>query len=108
MVEPEDVDSLNVGPATSDSFLSPAKLSKMTAGSAIPSNSEAVLGTSPDLPHKVAKVGEVFSQFGSSISPEHSTLQDLSQSGPLVSFSDAGSSNNFRPDSSEQVSESSS
>ena len=98
-----------------DNILNPAKLSKIGAGSAVPSSCEPLLGSSPDLPHKVAggnpssdfsphrldgeKVEEVFTQYGSSISPYLSSGQGKSESADLESFSDAGSSNAMRPDS---------
>ena len=88
-----------------DSILNPAKLSKIGAGSAVPSSCEPILGSSPDLPHKDTrgnysldtsltqqglgddKVEEVCSQYGSSISP---SLSSKSETADLEPFSDAG------------------
>ena len=44
-------------------------------------------------------VEEVFSQYGSSISPYLSSAQEKSESADIEPFSDAGSSNAMRPDS---------
>jgi hypothetical protein len=100
-----------------DNILNPAKLSKLGAGSAVPGSCETLLGTSPDLPHKAArgnfsswdnsdtqgleddKVEEVFSQYGSSISPSLSSKLGESETADLEPFSDAGSSNAMRPES---------
>ena len=74
------------------------------------------MGSSPDLPHKAARghtssdiavtlglggdeEGEVFSQYGSSISPDLSSEQGNSETADLEPFSDAGSSNAMRPES---------
>ena len=99
----------------SDNILNPAKMSMIWAGSAVPGSCEPMLGSSPDLPHKLAggncgsdfssqnlesgDVEEVFSQYGSSISPYFSSGQGKSESADFGSFSDAGSSNAMRPDS---------
>ena len=97
-----------------DNILNPAKLSRHESGSAV-TGFQAELGSSPELHHKDAKdreplssekVEEVFSQFGSSISPEHSFLgSGLSHSGSENSFSDYGSSNAFKPDTPVEMSE---
>ena len=66
----------------------PAKLSKLT-GTAVASSSEAIMGSSPDLPHKLAHVSSDF---------EGSSGQDqLSEFS--MPFTDPGSSNAMRPDS---------
>ena len=114
----EETDSLKSVSITSpsDNILNPAKLSKLGTGSAVPTSCESVLGSSPDLPHKdargvpssdlsasqslgVEKVEEVFTQYGSSISPYPSSGQGKNESAEFESFSDAGSSNAMRPDS---------
>ena len=70
-----------------DTFLSPAKFAKVDSGSVITSSCEALMGSSPELPHKEAgfaktcssqlagNVGEDFSQspWGSSISPQENS-----------------------------------
>ena len=84
-----------------DSILPPSKMIKSGSGFAVPS-CEPTLGSSPDLHHKAARDGlhveEVFSQHGSFV-PDHI------QQGSTESFSDVGSSNAFRPDSSMELSE---
>ena len=84
-----------------DSILPPKKLAKGESGFAVPI-CEPMLGSSPVLHHKDARDGqhgveEVLSQKGSSVSPHHSGVL-LTQQGSLMSFSDCGSSNAFRPD----------
>ena len=70
-----------------DCILNPAKMSKMALGvAAVPSNCESVLGSSPDLHHKVPHI---------SLNVENSSAQ--SQVSEFSSLLDPGSSNAMRP-----------
>ena len=88
----------------SDCFLNSAKLSKLSVGVAVAVNCETPLGSSPELPHKVAHVNtsveDLLSQskWGSSISPATSSGQ-FPLSGDSMSFDDPGSSNAMKPGS---------